>query len=46
MGLLYSSFRWDRFTYSMSLKQGEVEPQGKRDRKAGSLPAGDLITDI
>jgi UTRA domain len=28
MGLLYSSFRWARFTYSMSLKQSEVEAQG------------------
>jgi GntR family transcriptional regulator len=46
MGLLYSSFRWDRFTYSMSLKQSEVEAQGKRDRKVGLLPADDLIVDI
>jgi len=46
MGLLYSSFRWDRFTYSMSLKQSEVEAQGKRNKKTGLLPADDLIIDI
>jgi UTRA domain-containing protein len=46
MGLLYSSFRRDRFTYSMSLKQSEVEAQGKRNKKTGLLPADDLIIDI
>jgi GntR family transcriptional regulator len=46
MGLLYSSFRWDRFTYSMSLKQSEVEAQGTRNKKTGLLPADDLIIDI
>jgi GntR family transcriptional regulator len=46
MGLLYSSFRWDRFTYSMSLKQSEVEAQGKRNRKTGLLTEEDLIIDV
>lgn len=46
MGLLYSSFRWDRFTYSMSLKQSEVEAQGKRNRKTGLLAGEDLIIDV
>jgi len=46
MGLLYSSFRWDRFTYSMSLKQSEVEAQGKLNRKTGLLPEDGQVIDV
>jgi GntR family transcriptional regulator len=41
MGLLYSSFRWDRFTYSMSLKQNSNDIQ----RKQGAKSPGVFTTD-